>query len=89
MAGIVLEDTRMGVIPTAGVNLQVGEFTNSADGTVFIPTNFQHQVWGLCVGDLTDPCSGFARSLCEGPTIKFSMLDSSGMATVTYIAFGW
>jgi len=89
MAGIDLENTRIGVIPTAGVSVQIGDFTNAGDGTVFIPTGFTSKVFGLCVGDLTDTCAGKANSLCEGPTIKFSMTDSTGMQTVTYVAFGW
>ena len=89
MAGIDPENTRQGVIPTAGMNVQVGEFTNAADGTVFVPTQFLHKVYGLCVGDLTDGCSGYANSICEGPTIRFRMVDNSNMTGVTYIAFGW
>lgn len=89
MAGIDLENTRMGVIPTAGVTLQVGEFTNAGDGTVFVPTQFTHGVWGLAYGDITDPMGGYANSLCEGPTIRFRMADSSSSVGITYIALGW
>jgi hypothetical protein len=89
MAGIDLANTRMGVIAPAGVHIQTGEYTNAGDGTVFVPTEFQTTVWGVCVGDLTDTCAGFANSICQGPTIRFSMTDSTGMTGITYIAFGY
>jgi hypothetical protein len=89
MAGIDLVNTAMGVVPTAGVHLQVGEFTNSGDGTVFVPTQFTSKVWGVAYGDLTDAMGGYANSICEGPTIRFRMADSTGSAGITYIAFGY
>lgn len=89
MAGIDLANTRMGVLASAGVKVQIGEYTNAGDGTVFVPTEFATTVWGICHGDLTDPCSGYANSICEGPTIKFTMMDSTGSTGITYIAFGY
>jgi hypothetical protein len=89
MAGIDLANTFMGTLPTAGGHFQMGEFTNSGDGTVFVPTTFTNKVVGLAYGDLTDSMGGYANSICEGPTIKFSMADSTGSAGITYIAFGW
>ena len=89
MAGIDLENTRMGVIPTAGVSVQAGEFTHSADHFIYVPTLFTSKVWGLAYADLTESAGGVANSICEGPTIKFSMADATGSGTITYIAFGW
>jgi len=89
MAGIDLGNTRMGVIPTAGVHIQTGEYTVSGDGTVYVPTEFQTTVWGLCVGDITNACAGYANSICEGPTIRFIMNDQTSVSGITYIAFGY
>lgn len=89
MAGFDLANTIYGVVPTAGASVQAGEFTADGDATaVFVPTNFSHVVYGVAAGDITDPCSGYAVSLCEGPTIAFQMSDAT-ITGITYVAFGW
>ena len=85
--GFDLENQRFGTVP-GGVRIECGCITASGDGTVFVPTGLTKLYGGLCCADLTDSCSGYAASLCEGPTIQFAMTDSTGNATVNYIAWG-
>jgi len=87
--GMDLDTQRVGTLGSASVRVECGEFTNSGDGTVFIPTTFTTLLGGLAVGDLTDGMSGRAVSLCEGPTIRMAFNDSTGSAIVSYVAFGW
>jgi hypothetical protein len=88
MAGINPDQQKFGTL-SGGARMECGEFTNSGDGTIFVPTTFTKLFGGLCCADLTDTCAGRAVSICAGPTIQFAMTDSTGAASVSYIAFGW
>ena len=88
MAGWDNETQRAGNIPGA-LRVECGEFTNSGDGTVFIPTGFTELIGGFGSGDLTDHMIGHAVSLCEGPTIRMAFTDSTGSAKISYVAFGF
>ncbi|MCK5017672.1 MAG: hypothetical protein KAS32_11465 [Candidatus Peribacteraceae bacterium] len=88
MAGMILDNQRAGTLP-GGLRIECGDFTNSGDGTVFLPTGLTKLLGGLAVGDLTDPMAGRAVSICEGPTIRMAFNDSTGSGSIAYIAFGW
>jgi len=87
--GINLDNQRAGTIP-GGVRFECGCITASADGTVWVPTTLTKVLGGMCVADLTDSCGGYVQtSFCVGPTIQFSMTDSTGNTSVYYVAWGF
>ena len=88
MAGFNIENQFSGTLP-GGLRIEAGAFSGGSDGTSFIPTRFTKLLGGMATGDITDHVIGHAVSICEGPTIKMALTDSTGVATVNYIAFGW
>jgi len=87
MAGFELDNQHSATIP-GGVRIECGDFTNAAGATLDVPTQFTKLYGGVAYGDLTNACGGRAASLCEGPTIHFVLTDSTGMASVAYVAWG-
>lgn len=87
-----LEKQYHGVLPTGGFCIECGEFTGaSASATQAVPTLFSKLICGLATSvcaDATSACVGKAVSICEGPTIDFT-LTSADVEGVQYVAFGW
>ncbi len=57
-----------------------------ASTTQAVPTTFQTLVGGIMIGNGTT--HGRALSICEGPTIDFTIADATD-GPLFYIAFGW
>ena len=76
------------VCTVPGAKLELGEYTVTDTSTSFVPSTFTNLIGGICVGELTDKCVGYAASLCEGPVIEFVLSDATA-TTINYVAWGW
>lgn len=84
--GIDTETQFIGNVGT-GVKTEQGEYTAGSE-LVYVPTTLTTLLGGIAVGEITDPCSGYAKSICEGPTIEFVLSDATP-GSIMYMAWGW
>lgn len=74
-----------GVALQGGSCLEYGDWSTTGNSaTQAVTTRFSTLICGLAIGE---GAYGRAVSICEGPTIDFTM--SAALDKIQYIAFGW
>jgi hypothetical protein len=72
---------------TGGSCMEYGCWSSTAATSQAIPTNFTTLIGGILIcGNAT--AHGRAMSICEGPTVDYTVSDSTG-GPFFYIQFGW